>query len=146
MQTFEEKERFWRNKMNLTEERISLLTQLVNGGLESDALKLNAYKLEIVSLEADLEGITATWDHYTERVSQIRVIQGELTKECEENYKNYCDIFNSISPEALKQYSNQLQEQYHRMKPVLEKELGNVEKNAVYSLLKEVLIRMKKIA
>ena len=141
----EKKERYYNEKKNLITERISLLEKSVDVN-NTDYLKNNSTKLEILEWEANLEGVISYWNHYTERLKHNRINAELLTKEYEQNYKTYYDILTNIPPESIKTYSVQLQEQYMKIKSLLSKEWKEQrEKNAFYALMKEILIRMKKI-
>lgn len=142
-QNYQEKADFYHAKKMLMEERIMLIKGQI--GSESDKIKVNSYKMEILDLEASLEGINNYWNHFMERLQAIEVREKTLTAECEDNFKRYYDIFTSISPANLKQHSGQIQEQYNKILPVLDKEWPQLEKNALYSLMKDLLQKMKKI-
>lgn len=141
-QTYQEKSEYYHSKKVLIEDRISIL----KGKLaDEDRLKVNSYKIEILDLESSLEGITSYWNHYMERIQSIEAREAQLTNECEENFKRVYEIFTSISPANLKSYSSQIVEQYNKILPLLDKEWSQQDKNALYSLMKDLLQKMKKM-
>lgn len=142
---YQQKADFYQSKKILIEERISLIKGKIEDKSEEDRLKINTYKMEVIDLEASREGIVSYWDHYMERIQSIEQKEAALTRECEENFKRFYDIFTSISPANLKQHSSQIQEQYTKIIAEIDKEWAQQEKNALYSLMKDLLQRMKKI-
>lgn len=143
--TYQEKSDFYHSKKTLLEERIKLLEAAIGNYNDPDLLRLNAYKMEKLEAEASLEGITSYYNHYMNRLMAIDAKEKEITKECQERFKQYYDVFTSISPANLKQHSTPIQEQYAKVMEQIDKEWDQKNKNALYSLMKDLLTRMKKI-
>lgn len=144
LEIYQEKFKYYQEKKDLTLDRIRLIRDKIVSNTE-DVLRVNTYRIEILDLEASIEGIENYYSHYNDRIQAIQVKEKTLTKECEENFKEYYDLITSISPANLKQHSMQIQEQYNKIMSVIDKEWKGTEKNALYSLMKELLKRMKKI-
>jgi len=143
---FEEKEKYYKEKKLIIEERITLLRELIPND-SAPSLLINSYKLEVLELEASVEGIEDYWKFYTERLESIKKNEEALTLECETNYDSYKNILISITPKNLEQYHSKTQDQYNKLKSILsrENEFSQSDKNVFYSLVKGLLIQMKKI-
>jgi hypothetical protein len=143
-QQFEEKENYFKSKKSLIEQRIMLLQKQIDDG-NLDDLQKNTIGLEILQLQSTLEGVENYWNHYADRVKSITENEIALTKECEEHYLKLRDTLISMSVEVIKKQSVQVQEQYNKIIPFFEVQLGQTEKNALYSLMKELYMRINKL-
>lgn len=124
---------FYPKRSRLLKERISILRDRV-GDNSLDRLTLNTYSVEILDIEYELEIL-----------KEIEQKEESITKECQENFKHLYKILMTISQASLKQYSNQIQETYSRILPMMDKEWPQGEKNILYTSLKDLLKKMRLI-
>jgi len=148
-QTFQEKEKYFKEKKELTQERINLIKVEIEKlrSVGADFLKINSLRLEALDLEASLEGIETYWNHYVERLKSLNEKEELLTKERVQNFANYCTIYFSVLSNDLKKYNAQFQKRYTDVYALLNKELqlDANQKNMLYAMVRDILMEMKKI-
>lgn len=126
-------QRYYSRKIELLRERISLLKERIYDS-SADKLKINGYSLELLDLEPELEKLL-----YMEKKEY------DLTRECNENWNNYYNLFISIPPLQIKQSAIQIQEAYNKIFSMIDKEWPQEEKNILYAQLKDFLRKSRKI-
>lgn len=142
---FEEKEKYYKSKIDAISERIKLLEEEISNP-SNDKLKLNAYKMEAIELQATIEGVTEYWEHYTSKLLGIRKEEEKQTQDCEMNHKTLIEIFKAIAPVELNSFQKQIREQYDILKQRTDFAWEEQsQKNAYYYIMKEFLFRIKKI-